>query len=108
MPPTGSSTRSAATPSDRSAPSWRRLSEIFGHNLPIAAQGLLLLPGADLLGLPAGASTLFVALHLVGVAAAAAAIGLGAWRFGPPGGRYRRFHQLLLPPGSRSTSSDSS
>ena len=50
------------------------LSEIFGHNLPIAAQCLLLLPGADFLGLPAGASTLFVALHLVGVAVAAAAI----------------------------------
>jgi len=57
------------------------LSEIFGHNLPIAAQGLLLLPGADFLGLPAGASTLFVALHLVGVAAAAAGIALALWRF---------------------------
>ena len=58
------------------------LHEIFVHNLPIAAQCLLLLPGADVIGLPAGASTLFVALHLVGVAAAAAAIGLAAWRFG--------------------------
>ena len=58
------------------------LHEIFFHNLPIAAQCLLLLPGADVIGLPAGASTLFVALHLVGVAAAAAAIGLAAWRFG--------------------------
>ena len=57
------------------------LSEIFGHNLPIAAQGLLLLPGADFLGLPAGASTLFVALHLVGVAAAAAGIALAVWQF---------------------------
>ena len=57
------------------------LHEIFFHNLPIAAQCLLLLPGADVVGLPAGASTLFVALHLVGVAAAAAAIGLAAWRF---------------------------
>ena len=57
------------------------LHEIFAHNLPIAAECLLLLPGADVLGLPAGAGTLFVALHLVGVAAAAAAIGLGAWRF---------------------------
>jgi hypothetical protein len=55
--------------------------EIFGHNLPIAAQGLLLLPGADFLGLPAGASTLFVALHLVGVAAAAAGIALAVWQF---------------------------
>ena len=57
------------------------LSEIFGHNLPIAAEGLLLLPGADFLGLPAGSSTLFVALHLAGVAAAAAPIALALWRF---------------------------
>ena len=57
------------------------LSEIFRHNLPIAGQGLLLLPGADFLGLPAGASTLFVVLHLVGVAAAAAGIALAVWRF---------------------------
>jgi hypothetical protein len=57
------------------------LSEVFGHNLPIAAEGLLLLPGADFLGLPAGSSTLFVALHLTGVAAAAAAIALAVWRF---------------------------
>jgi hypothetical protein len=56
-------------------------SAIFRHNLPIAGQGLLLLPGADFLGLPAGASTLFVALHLVGVAAAAAGIALAVWRF---------------------------
>jgi hypothetical protein len=58
------------------------LHEILAHNLPVAAQCLLLLPGADVLGLPAGASTFFVWLHLVGVAAAAAAIGVGAWRFG--------------------------
>jgi len=58
------------------------LGEIFGHNLPIAAQCLLLLPGADFLGLPAGARTGFVALHLVGLAAAAAGIALAAWQFG--------------------------
>ena len=58
------------------------LGEIFAHNLPIAAQCLLLLPGADFLGLPAGPGPLFVALHLVGVAAAAVAIGLAVWRFG--------------------------
>jgi hypothetical protein len=57
------------------------LNEIFLHNLPIAAQCLLLLPGADFLGLSAGASTLFVALHLVGVAAAGAGIAVAAWRF---------------------------
>ncbi len=61
------------------------LGEIFGHNLPIAAQCLLLLPGADFLGLPAGAGTLFVALHLAGVAAAAVAIGLGGLAVRPPG-----------------------
>ena len=55
---------------------------IEGHNLPIAAQGLLLLPGADFLGLPADATSCFVVLHLAGVALAAAGIGLAAWRFG--------------------------
>jgi hypothetical protein len=58
------------------------LGEIFGHNLPIAAECLLLLPGADFLGRPADAGTLFVALHLAGLAAAAVALGLGGWRFG--------------------------
>jgi hypothetical protein len=58
------------------------LSVIEGHNLPIAAQALLLLPGADFVGLPAGASTDFVVLHLAGVALALAGIGLAAWRFG--------------------------
>jgi hypothetical protein len=57
------------------------LSGILGHNLPIAAQCLLLLPGAEYLGLPAGASTFFVALHLVGVAACAAGIALAARQF---------------------------
>ena len=69
-------------------------SEIFGHNLPIAAQGLLLLPGADFLGLPAGASTLFVVLHLVGVAAAAAGIALAVWRCGRRDADF--VNQLLL------------
>jgi hypothetical protein len=55
---------------------------IVGHNLPIAGQALLLLTGADFLGLPPGASTDFVLLHLAGAALAAAGIGLAAWRFG--------------------------
>jgi hypothetical protein len=55
---------------------------IEGHNLPLAGQALLLLPGADFLGLPADASTDFVLLHLVGVALAAVGIALAAWRFG--------------------------
>jgi len=59
-----------------------RLGQILGHNLRVAGQGLLLLPGADFLGLRPGASTLFVLLHLAGVAAAAAGIALGLWRFG--------------------------
>jgi hypothetical protein len=70
------------------------LSEIFGHNVPIAAEGLLLLPGADFLGLPAGSRTLFVALHLAGVAAAAAAIALAAWRSRRPNADF--VNQLLL------------
>jgi hypothetical protein len=56
------------------------LGEIMGHNLPIAARCLLLLPGADFLGLPASPATFFVALHLAGVAAAAAGIALAARR----------------------------
>jgi hypothetical protein len=58
------------------------LGQIFGHNLPIAAQCLLLLPGADFLGLPAGVGTVVVWLHLAGVATGAVGIGLGGWRFG--------------------------
>ena len=55
---------------------------IEGHNLPLAAQGLLLLPGADFLGLPASdATTWITVLHLAGVALAAAGVGLAAWRF---------------------------
>jgi hypothetical protein len=55
---------------------------IEGHNLPLAVQGLLLLPGADFLGRPASdATTWFVVLHLAGVALAAAGIGLALWRF---------------------------
>jgi hypothetical protein len=57
------------------------LGEIFRHNVTIAAQCLLLLPGADFLGRPAGTTSLFAALHLVGVAAAAAGIALAAWQF---------------------------
>ena len=48
-----SSTRPAATPARPLDIQLAPLSEIFRHNLPIAGQGLLLLPGADFLGLPA-------------------------------------------------------
>jgi hypothetical protein len=54
---------------------------IMGHNLRLTGEGLLLLAGADFLGLPAGASTAFVMLHLAGVAVAACGIAVAAWRF---------------------------
>ncbi len=57
--------------------------EILGHNLPVAGQCLLLLGGADFSGATAGlgvAGLLVAALHLAGVAAAAAAFGLAVWR----------------------------
>jgi len=51
------------------------------RNLGITAQGLLLLGGADFLGLRPTASTVFPMLHLVGVFLAAWGTGLAAWRF---------------------------
>jgi len=51
------------------------------HNLGIAGQGLLLLGGADFLGLPVTASAGFVVLHVVGVGLAAWGTGLAALRF---------------------------
>jgi hypothetical protein len=55
---------------------------IFGQNLRLTGQGLLLLAGAYFPGLPPGASTVFVMLHLAGVAVAACGIAVAAWRFG--------------------------
>jgi hypothetical protein len=54
---------------------------IFWHNMPVVGQGLLLLGGADFIGLPATATTWFVVLHLAGVAVAAAGIAAAVWRF---------------------------
>jgi hypothetical protein len=51
------------------------------RNLGIAAQGLLLLGGADFLGLRLTASTAFTMLHVAGVFLAAWGTGLAAWRF---------------------------
>ena len=51
------------------------------HNLGIAAQGLLLLGGADFLGLRLTASTVFTMLHVAGVVLAAWGTCLAAWRF---------------------------
>ncbi len=51
------------------------------HNLGIASQGLLLLGGADFLGLRLTASTVFTMLHVVGVVLAAWGVCLAAWRF---------------------------
>jgi hypothetical protein len=57
------------------------LGEIFGHNLPVTGQCLLLLTGADVFATAGGSATAFAALHLAGTATAAAAIGVAAWRF---------------------------
>ena len=51
------------------------------RNLGIAAQGLLLLGGADFLGLRLTARTIFTMLHMVGISLAAWGTGLAAWRF---------------------------
>ena len=63
------------------------------RNLGIAAQGLLLLGGADFLGLRLTASTVFTMLHLVGVVLAAGERALAAWRFLRDGDRVA---QLLV------------
>ena len=54
---------------------------IFGHNLRILGEGLLLLGGADFIGMHAGIGMAFTVLHLAGVFLAAWAICLTAWRF---------------------------
>jgi hypothetical protein len=51
------------------------------RNLGIAAQGVLLLGGADFLGLRVTASTFFTMLHVAGVFLAAWGTCLAAWRF---------------------------
>ena len=56
-------------------------STALARNLGITAQGLLLLGGADFLGLRLTASTLFTMLHVVGVFLAAWGTWLAAWRF---------------------------
>ncbi|MFY9930947.1 MAG: hypothetical protein WAK82_23390 [Streptosporangiaceae bacterium] len=67
--------------------------KILVHNLGMAAQGLLLLGGADFLGLRLTASTVLVMLHVVGVVLAAWGTCLAAWRFGRDGDRVA---QLLV------------
>jgi hypothetical protein len=51
------------------------------RNLGVTVDGLLLLGGADFLGLRGGAGPAFVVLHLAGVLLAACGTGLAAWRF---------------------------
>src|SRR5260370_5819294 len=63
------------------------------HNLGIAARGLLLLGGADFLGLRLTASTVFTMLHLAGVVLAAWGTCLAVWRFWRDGDRVA---QLLV------------
>jgi len=55
--------------------------KILVHNLGIAGQGLLLLGGADFLGIRLTASTAFTVLHVVGVVLATGGTCLAAWRF---------------------------
>lgn len=54
---------------------------IIGHNLSIVGQGFLLLGGAWLPRSPAGAQDWFTGLHLAGIALAAVAVAVTAWRF---------------------------
>jgi hypothetical protein len=67
--------------------------KILVHNLGMAAQGLLLLGGADFLGLRPTASTVLVMLHVVGVVLAAWGTCLAACRFLRDGDRVA---QLLV------------
>jgi hypothetical protein len=53
----------------------------LARNIVVTAQGLLLLCGADFLGLRLTASTAVTMLHVVGVFLAAWGIGLALWRF---------------------------
>lgn len=57
------------------------LHTILGHNIPLTANGFLLLGGAYFPGLPAGVQTWFVMLHVAGVALAALGVAVTAWRF---------------------------
>jgi hypothetical protein len=67
--------------------------KILVHNLGMTAQGLLLLGGADFLGLRPTASTTFTMLHVVGVVLAAWGTCLAACRFLRDGDRIA---QLLV------------
>jgi len=53
---------------------------IISRNLAVAGDSLLLLPGADFLGLPMNATTFFVTLHLVGVVLGGCAVLAATWR----------------------------
>jgi hypothetical protein len=54
---------------------------IAAHNLPITGEGAVLLAGGYVPGALAGAGTWFAMLHVVGVALAACAVLVTAWRF---------------------------
>lgn len=54
---------------------------VLPHNLGIAGQGVLLLGGADFIGLKLTASTVFLGLHLVGVALIALGVLVAVRRF---------------------------
>jgi hypothetical protein len=57
------------------------VSQVLGHNARTAGTGLLLLGGADFLGVPPGPRAWIAMLHLAGVALGGCAILLAAWRF---------------------------
>ncbi len=57
------------------------LHEILWHNLKVVADGLLLLGGASFSGLRGGVNYAFAVLHFVGVAIAAGAFLVTAWRW---------------------------
>jgi hypothetical protein len=54
---------------------------IVGTNARVTGEGLLLLAGADFLGLGTGAVTFFTVLHVAGVMLGAGAIVIAAWQF---------------------------
>jgi hypothetical protein len=54
---------------------------IVGTNARVTGEGLLLLAGADFLGLGTGAVTFFTVLHVAGIVLGACAIVMAAWRF---------------------------
>src|SRR5258708_36029101 len=62
------------------------LHAILGHNLRVAGECLLILAGADFIGLHSPAQVALALLHLVGAMLCAAGVLVAAWRFPPAAG----------------------